>query len=303
MAISRSQYGLIGRNQLEALGLSEWVIKNRIDSGRLLPACPGTYALGREIDSKRGIWMAGVLAGGPGSLLARESAAELWGLIKAGRRVEILRPHGLRPNPRVMGPPGLLREVRLAVRRSRWIPPEHIESVDGIPVTSVAMVLLDLAGFSPDRQLRSAFNEADRRGLLNFTELWQCSLRGNGRKGVRRFRRLVVTRHPETAQTRSDLEVDFISLCREHGLGDPKINSMVAGHRVDFCWPDSRLVVELDGYETHRGRMNFERDTRRDYQLKCAGYSVIRLTYHMVHEEAESVIRLIRRELRQTEIT
>ena len=77
---------------------------------------------------------------------------------------------------------------------------------------------------------------------------------------------------------------------------------MVCGFEADACWPGNRLVIELDSYDYHGGRMYFERDARRDYQLKCAGYSVIRLTHHMILEEAEIVARLIKRELERPEI-
>jgi very-short-patch-repair endonuclease len=241
--------------------------------------------------------MAGVLAAGPRSLLARESAAELWGLLKSGRNVDVLRPHGLRPNSSRLRPPGVPSRTRLVVRRSRWIPPEHVAVVDGVPVTSVVRVLLDLACFAPDRQLRAAFNAADRLELLDVGALRQCMVHAIGRKGARRFRRLVETRHPEIVRTRSDLEAEFMGFCRKHDLGKPEVNSMVAGFEVDVYWPERRLVVELDSYRFHRGRMHFERDLRRDYELKCQGYAVVRLTGDLISRETNSVVRLLRREL------
>jgi very-short-patch-repair endonuclease len=57
------------------------------------------------------------------------------------------------------------------------------------------------------------------------------------------------------------------------------------GFAADFSWPDRRLIVEVDGWETHGDRRSFEEDRRRDAMLGAAGWTVIRFTwFHVVRE-------------------
>jgi hypothetical protein len=53
---------------------------------------------------------------------------------------------------------------------------------------------------------------------------------------------------------------------------------------VDFYWPTHHLIVELDGWETHRTRAAFEQDRRRDAALTAAGWRVVRFTWHEPRE-------------------
>jgi very-short-patch-repair endonuclease len=48
----------------------------------------------------------------------------------------------------------------------------------------------------------------------------------------------------------------------------------------DFCWPTQHLIVETDGWETHRSRAAFEADRRRDAALTAAGWRVVRFPWH-----------------------
>lgn len=47
-------------------------------------------------------------------------------------------------------------------------------------------------------------------------------------------------------------------------------------HRVDFAWPELRILVEYDGYASHEGRS--ELDAARDEDLRRRGWIVIRAT-------------------------
>ena len=57
--------------------------------------------------------------------------------------------------------------------------------------------------------------------------------------------------------TRSELEDAFLKLIRRNRLPVPQMNVHVWGHRVDAYFPQHRLIVELDGWETHRIRAAF----------------------------------------------
>lgn len=59
-----------------------------------------------------------------------------------------------------------------------------------------------------------------------------------------------------------------------------------AASAVDALWPEERLVVEVDGRETHATLRAFEEDRRRDAALQAAGYRVVRLTKRRLRSEA-----------------
>jgi len=141
------------------------------------------------------------------------------------------------------------------------------------------------------------FNEADRRGLLSEVEMIECLEVRGGIKGGGTLSKMVESRHPSVGATRSELEVMFLDLVRGSHLPEPVINSVICGLEVDCLWRQQGLVVELDGFEFHRGRMAFERDLARDKKLRLAGLRVIRLSYGMVRDEARDVVELVRREL------
>lgn len=82
----------------------------------------------------------------------------------------------------------------------------------------------------------------------------------------------------ETDGTRSDLERDFLRLCRRYGLPMPEVNVHIDGMTVDFLWRSHRLVVETDSYVTHGGTIAFEDDHERDLRLRRLGYSVHRFS-------------------------
>jgi len=155
----------------------------------------------------------------------------------------------------------------------------------GIPCTTVARTLVDLAGAVPPRRLRRALeqsvflNRFDRRAL---DAALACA---SGRRGTGRLRRLLAELADGPDLTRSELERRFLELISEAGLPRPVVNGFVAGHEVDFHWPAQRLVVETDGRAAHGHALAFERDRRRDLDLELAGWHVVRVTWRQVVDE------------------
>lgn len=87
----------------------------------------------------------------------------------------------------------------------------------------------------------------------------------------------------------SPLEDLFLPICSDFGIRFPAVNVPVLDYVVDCLWLPERLVVELDGYEWHRGRESFEDDRRRDIKLSMAGYPVLRLTDRRMRAERADV--------------
>lgn len=64
--------------------------------------------------------------------------------------------------------------------------------------------------------------------------------------------------------------------------------------KVDLLWSEGRLVVELDGYESHGGRTAFAHDRHRDYELMVSGYAVLRLSNDEIAQDCEKALEKIR---------
>ena len=83
-------------------------------------------------------------------------------------------------------------------------------------------------------------------------------------------------------------------LARARGLPQPQCNTSLAAHghkphEVDCCFPTHRLVIETDGWETHRTRQAFEDDRAKDAALTAAGYTVVRFTWRQLRDDPQTV--------------
>jgi very-short-patch-repair endonuclease len=284
-SLARRQHGVVSAGQLRAIGVSPTAVRARLVDGRLWPAHRGVYAIGPL--TQRGGWMAAVLAIGPGALLSHRSAATL---------------HGIRATHRAPIEVTVARRVRrrrgIAVHQTRTLHPRDRATYEGIPVTSVARTLLDLAEVVPAAQLQRAYERAERLRILDLRAVNELLGRANGRRGAGALRALVSYDAAQAVEAQSELELRFLDLVRDMGLPTPHVNVVVEGFVVDAYWPPARLVVELQGYAYHSGREVFERDHERFARLKLAGYEVLGLTWHQVTEKQAWVAAAIRTLLR-----
>lgn len=282
-ALATGQHGVVAHRQLIELGLGRGAIQHRIGAGRLHPIHRGVYAVGHSTITLRGRWLAAVLASGRGAALSHRDAAALWGLRPSSRApIDVTAGRSRHAHPGV------------CLHRSRGLAPEDMVRREGIPITAVGRTLLDLAELLPPEDVERAFEEADRRGLLDLRTLEGLCRRSRGRHGLRTLARLLANERLPTPTTRSELERRFLELCRMAGLPPPAVNVMVAGFEVDSVWLDRRLVVELDGYAFHRTQRAFERDRARDAALQVEGYRVIRVTDRRLETQPAALVHEVR---------
>lgn len=286
--LATRQHGVVAFSQLAALGLGPRAIERRLRDGRLHPLHRDVYAVGHTRLSQRGRWWAAVLAYGEGALLSHRSAAALWGLSRprAGA-VDVTAATGRQ---------GIHRREGIWIHRGR-LHAEDRTMHDGIPVTTVARTLFDLAEVVAFEQLKGAAEEADRLKLLRVRELERVCERGYGRRALRPVRRLLAGLEAPT-EGRSPLENRFHAFCRKYRLPEPARNVHVLDHEVDALWPEARLVVELDSWEHHGHRAAFERDRARDPKLLLAGYRTIRITHRRLDTEPSTLAKEIAHLLR-----
>jgi very-short-patch-repair endonuclease len=216
--------------------------------------------------------MAAVLTCGPRAALSHSSAAALWQIRPLDDRIEVtLSGTTARRRPGIVVHRGDRDVVRL----------------HGIPVTTPACTLIDLATQLTDDPLEAAINEADKRDLIDPEALRHALEALSGRHGVARLRALLDRR--TFTLTDSELERRFLPLVRAVGLPRPQTRVHVNGYRVDFYWPELGLVVETDGLRYHRTPAQQARDRVRDQTHAAAGLTPLRFTRAQVRFEPAHV--------------
>ena len=263
------QRGTVSHAQLRAAGVTPRQIERRVGSGHLRPLHRGVFAAGHRALPPLGREAAAVLAVGSGAVLSHGSAAAVWKLLPAhpSGPVEVLVSGNRRSRPGI------------AVHRTANLPPSDVRSHRGLAVTSPARVVLDLASRLGATALERLVAEA-----LAIDPGAQGQL---ARRGTRRVRALV---HAAPRRTRSRPERRLLGLVRTAGLPVPQTNVRVAGHEVDALWARHRLAVEVDTYATHGDRVAFERDRRRDLDLRAAGFATVRISDRQLDETPTAVV-------------
>jgi very-short-patch-repair endonuclease len=266
--LAANQHGVMTTAQLMKAGLSTGRISERAAAGRLHRIHRGVYAVGYPRLSNEGTWMAAVLACGDRAVLSHRTAAELWGMRRA-RRQSGARGQVGPIDVTIPGTAGRKTRERIALHRSSTLVASDCTRRDGIPVTTPARTLTDLRAVISPPELAAAWREAE-------------------------FLRLPIDEAPAGDRARTDLEAVFLALCRRHRLPRPAVNAGVDRYEVDFLWASCRLIVEVDGWESHRTRSAFEVDRARDARLAVLGYEVVRFTWRQVTADAAGVAKTIR---------
>ena len=152
----------------------------------------------------------------------------------------------------------------------------------GIPVTTVARTLVDLAAVLDAGALARACHEASVLHRTTPGEVEAVLARWPRSAGSGRLRAVL---RGDVKVTLSALEGQFLRLLRAERLPLPQTNRVAGGRRVDCRWPDLRLTVELDSYRYHGSRHAWEQDRRREREARARGDEFRRYTYGDVCEE------------------
>ncbi|MEX2106210.1 MAG: type IV toxin-antitoxin system AbiEi family antitoxin domain-containing protein [Solirubrobacterales bacterium] len=285
--LAARQHGVVSAGQLEGLGWGRGKVAREAAAGRLHRLHRGVYAVGHEALTQQGRALAAVLSGGSDALLSHLSAAWLWGISSRLPPVPevtaTITVRHARPDIRVHSASTLLASDRTVA--------------EGIPVTAVPRMLLDVAG-AAEGNVRWALPRAKRLGLLDLIEIDSMLKRSGGLRGVARLR-VALDRYRIRAFTRSDLERDFLRLVARAGLPPPSTNLFIAGYELDAYWSDLRFAVELDTYDYHGDEISFEDDRLRQEDLKLVGIEMLRITGQRMDREPAAVASRLRRLLEQ----
>jgi very-short-patch-repair endonuclease len=294
--VAARQEGIVTTQQLRAAGLSDEAISRWVATGRLHPLFRTIFALGHRRVGPRARLRGVVLACGPGAVISHRSAAWLLGIGKndpvtidvicptqSGRKISGIRAH-LVPYP---------------ARSERG-------HVAGIPCTSPARTIVDLAGTYGDPELRETVERAATERKLDLAAIDAILTAGPRRRGAPCLRGVLDDWRPiaETAKyatVRSLFEAKLLPLVVAAGLPLPRVNARVRTAErvleVDLLWEPERFVAEADSRRHHGIEVAFERDRRRDRELMAVNYGVLRVTWRELEYEAEAVFAVVRSEL------
>lgn len=278
---ARRQHGVVARRQLLEIGISGRAIDRRRERGQLHEVFRGVYVFGSRRISRRGRWMAAVLAAGEGALLSHRSAGRLWRLLPpATESIDMTCP------------PGRIVRRKGVISHELVVADDEREVVDGIPVTAAFRTIFDLAAVLTMRELERAWHEALVRRLTAAVSLPALLERYPGRRGTRSLRELIASMKP-AGITRNDFEEAFVALLDAFGLPRPRMNAALALRgrffEIDALWEAERVAVELDSRGVHDTPRNFESDRLRDRILLAEGWRTMRVTWRQLQGEPEAI--------------
>lgn len=191
----------------------------------------GVYAVGHPVVNGLGLDHAALLAGGPGAVRTHRTAGVNWDLRAWGSRtVELTAGPGRRSMPGI-----IVHHHRLH--------PDDVTMVDGLPISTVARTLVDLAEVLAPQQHARAWQEGERLRLVDVRALRAVAERNPGRHALRTILPLLAARPiPGVERTRSPLEADFAAFAALHlaAFGPPQVNVLIHGFEVDAYWPRAR---------------------------------------------------------------
>jgi very-short-patch-repair endonuclease len=178
------------------------------------------------------------------------------------------------------------------VHRRSSFGPRDVTRQRGIPVTTPACTIVDIATTDSEKQLERAINDADQLGLIRFDVLRAAvELMPLRRPGVATVHELI---HRHTFRlTRSELERLFLPIAKRAGLPVPETRAIVNGFEVDFYWPELGLVVETDSLRYHRTPSTQTGDVRRDQTHFASGLIPLRFTHWQVAKEPRYVQKML----------
>jgi very-short-patch-repair endonuclease len=268
VALAARQEGVVSVGQLHGLGADKDWIHKRVAMGWLVHVFRGVYGIGHPPRTRRGWYVAALLAGGERSVLSHTTAAAVQEIASAGRQLHLTVPRT------AMGLEGI------RTHRPRTLRPEDIVIVDGLRVTSPARTLIDLADFRKRRLLEKAIDQAEYHRLhLPLGEVHD-RLHKRPRGGL--LKAVIATHVAGSTITESEAEELFLEIVRRAGLPMPAPQRNMWGRRRDFVWPRQRVVVEVDGRKAHDRSIAFERDALRDAEVVINGHRPLRFTRRAV---------------------
>lgn len=284
--LAEVQHGVVGTSQARAMAPTRAAYRSRLRSTSWVRETPLVLRLAGSPKTFSQRCMVAALDAGEGSAVSHVAAAALWGF-PGFSPVEV-------HVSRARGRSG--RETTSAtLHEPRLLPDHHRAVVDGIPVTTVARTVFDLAGCVHRLRAERALDNVVARKMVRLDELRAVAidLLEQGRTGSALMRQLLDDRGVGYIPPASGLEARFFAMVIAAGVEIPDrqvdLGAGTCAGRVDFYFRRARLVVEIDSERHHTSKLDAEADAHRDAAMRAAGFHVLRITEAQLERPLEVV--------------
>lgn len=277
---------------LNSRGIGARHIRAMIAAGTLQRIQRGAYIYTRDAqvltpDERLAVRCIAAYLMGLQGVFSHTSAAALWGL-DVLNVPSIVHVYSTATSPSDRG--------RIC-RHRRGFDPNAVTAIPGTHVmaTTVARTLQDCARTMPFREAVVLADSIMRRGLMEPHEVIETLLNLTGYGG---------SAGPLLAQAvdaSSESAGESLTRCllMEHELPTPMTQYPIScegrNYRVDFAWPEARVILEFDGeqkYADHPGRDRYE--AARDRALTRAGWRIVHLTWADIFQKEREFIAHLR---------
>lgn len=291
---AKGQHGIIGAHQLRQITNDDgiWRMEN---SGRIVREGPRVYRAGGAPRDWEMRAKAAVLSPRAPALISHMSAAYLYGLdgAPAPGFIDITVPRHRRPK----------RRSGVTVHESRDFDLAGARVINLIESTGLARTLLDCFAVLPDDIRRyQLFDDARRRKLVTWDELWECLLlhSGRGRPGIAPFRHILMDRNGE-APAGGTFARRAAFLLEGAGMPSPTFEhpAGVPGHDyfIDLAWPERKVGLECIGKIGHDFEAAYEDDPVRRNRIQLTGWTLLEVTWRRLRDEPAAVVAEVRQAL------
>ncbi len=283
LCVAARQRARVNRTQLGAIGFTPKMIRVRVRRGELRRCHQGVYAVGPDVRVE--------LAAETEALLAIEAA--VLSHFSAGALAGFLQPPRTEVEVMLRAPRYARSRPGIRVHRTVRLSPHDITRRHGLPMTTPARAMLDVADRLTRRELEWALDEALGRHLLSATKIRETVARNPWHAGGPILLALL---DPARARgvTKSVEEERLLAEIRRAGLPDPERNVTIGPFSLDLYWPAAKVAVELDSWRWHQGPGAFKRDRRKDAHCRDHDIELHRVTSEMVDDPLPLLVRLAR---------
>ena len=290
---ARNHGGVVTRSEALAIGVPSTTLKRMVRQGILTRVGNGVYSL-PGVDNDHLLTLHAACRK-LGAVVSHESAALIHGLDK---------PRSVKPSVSVPRRRTYVFEG-VMVHQLTDLTDEHIEDVKGLPTTTPERTVVDLAAIISERHLERIVDHGLASGALHAGRLSDVfgTIGRQGKPGTAKMRKILESRKPGYTAPESELERRLLKLFSDYGLPEPIPQfrapwlSPTRG-RVDFAYPDSKLVIEGDSRRWHTMLNSFEIDRLRDNAAQLAGWRILRFTWDEINESPARVADTVNKALK-----
>ena len=287
--LARAQHGAFRLEDARRCGATYDQLRHLLAAGWCTQPSRGIYRIAGAPETREQVLLVKVWSAGAQAVASHRAASRVWSLPGfADAPPEVLRPHG---------------EHQSAGRRvhvTLVLPPAHVTTRLGIPITSPARTIFDVAGVVHPAMAERTLDAALQRRLCSLIEVRQVffALARRGRRGTATMRELLEARGAGYVPPASELERLARRVLTDAGIPMPEFEVDLGDidwiGRVDCLWRPERVIVELDGRRFHDGLSARSADRERDNRFMAQGWRVIRVTWDDLVNRPEVVVGWIR---------